>query len=51
MAQDDRAAASLEEHVIKFAEACLREDEARPDPRWRLAAADAVIAHEEREKD
>lgn len=41
-----RAAGSLEEHVIKFVEACLREHAARPDARWRMAAADAVLAHE-----
>lgn len=39
-----RAACSLEEHAIKLAEACLRENEVRPDPAFRLAAADAAIA-------
>ena len=42
------AADTLEEHVIKFSDACLREHAARPDGRWRLAAADAVLAHESR---
>ena len=37
-----RAACSLEEHAIKMTEACWREDRVRPDPRLRLAAADAV---------
>jgi hypothetical protein len=39
-----RAACSAEEHAIKLAEACLREDAIRPDPRLRLAAADAAVA-------
>jgi hypothetical protein len=38
-----RAACSLEEHAIKVAEACLREDRASPDPVLRLAAADAAL--------
>jgi hypothetical protein len=37
-----RAACSLEEHAIKFAEACLRENASAPDPVFTLAAADAV---------
>ncbi len=36
------AACSLEEHVIKLTEACWREDRIRPDPRFRLAAGDAI---------
>lgn len=38
-----RAACSLEEHAIKLAEACLREDRLGPDPCYRLAAADAAL--------
>lgn len=38
-----RAACSLEEHAIKFTEACLREDAVASDPVFRLAAADAAI--------
>lgn len=38
-----RAACSLEEHAIKLCEACLREDALRPDPVFRLAAADAAL--------
>ncbi len=38
-----RAACSLEEHAIKFSEACLREDSIEPDPAFALAAADAAI--------
>ena len=38
-----RAACSLEEHAIKFTEACLRENEIQPDPVLRLAAADAAL--------
>ena len=38
-----RAACSLEEHAIKFVEACLRENAASPHPVFRLAAADAAI--------
>jgi hypothetical protein len=37
-----RAACSMEEHAVKLTEACLREDAIRPDPRLRLAAADAA---------
>jgi len=39
-----RAACSAEEHAIKLAEACLREEAIRSDPRLRLAAADAAVA-------
>ena len=38
-----RAACSLEEHAIKLAEACLREDHESPSPIFRLAAADAAL--------
>jgi len=38
-----RAACSLQEHAIKFAEACLREDAIAPDARLRLAAAEAAV--------
>lgn len=38
-----RAACSLEEHAIKLAEACLREDRDGPDPVYRLAAAEAAL--------
>jgi hypothetical protein len=38
-----RAACSLQEHAIKFSEACLREDAIAPDPRLRLAAAEAAV--------
>ena len=38
-----RAACSLDEHAIKFAEACLREHRLEPDPVLCLAAADAAI--------
>lgn len=38
-----RAACSLDEHAIKLAEACLREDRLAPDPALRLAAADAAL--------
>lgn len=38
-----RAACSLEEHAIKFVEACLREDAVCPAPVFRVAAADAAI--------
>jgi hypothetical protein len=38
-----RAACSVEEHSIKLTEACLREDEIRPDERLRQAAADAAL--------
>jgi hypothetical protein len=37
-----RAACSLEEHAIKFVEACLREHAIQPAPVFRLAAADAA---------
>lgn len=43
-----RAADTLEEHVIKFTEACAREHEASGDERFRLAAADAIVAEEAR---
>jgi hypothetical protein len=38
-----RAACSLEEHAIKFTEACLREHAIRPDAVFPLAAADAAL--------
>jgi hypothetical protein len=38
-----RAACSLEEHAIKMAEACVREDRVAPDPVLRRAAADAAL--------
>ncbi len=38
-----RAACSLEEHAIKFSEACLRENAIEPAPVFALAAADAAI--------
>lgn len=38
-----RAACSIDEHAVKLAEACLREHAVRPDPVFRLAAADAAI--------
>ena len=38
-----RAACSLDDHAVKLAEACLREDAAAPDPVLRLAAADAAL--------
>jgi hypothetical protein len=38
-----RAACSLDDHAVKLAEACLREDAAAPDPGLRLAAADAAL--------
>jgi hypothetical protein len=38
-----RAACSVAEHAILLAEACLREDQVRPDRRLRLAAADAAL--------
>lgn len=43
-----RAAYTLEEHVIKLTEACLREHNATGDSRFLLAAADAVVAEETR---
>jgi hypothetical protein len=41
-----RAADTLEEHVIKLTEACLREHAACGDERFLLAAADATVAEE-----
>jgi len=38
-----RAACSLDEHAIKLAEACFREDRDHPDLALRLAAADAAL--------
>ena len=38
-----RAACSLEEHAVKLAEACWREDRLDPDPLLRFAAADAAL--------
>ncbi len=38
----DRAVANGDEHAIKLAEACLREDRIRPRPIYRLAAQDAL---------
>ena len=38
-----RAACSLEEHAVKLAEACWREDRLGADPVFRLAAADAAL--------
>lgn len=38
----DRAVAHGDEHVIKFTEACLREDAIRPHPVYRIAAARAA---------
>jgi hypothetical protein len=38
-----RAACSIDEHAVKMAEACLRENAQRPDPFLCLAAADAAI--------
>jgi len=38
----DRAVANGDEHAIKLAEACLREDQIRPRPVFRLAAQDAL---------
>jgi hypothetical protein len=38
----DRAVTSLEEHAIKFTEACLREHKLNPNPVYLQAAADAV---------
>lgn len=38
-----RAACSLEEHAVKLAEACWREDRRMADPVFRLAAADAAL--------
>ena len=38
-----RAACSLQEHAIKMAEACWREDRTAPDRLLRLAASDAAL--------
>jgi hypothetical protein len=38
-----RAACSIQEHAIKLAEACWREERASADPVFRLAAADAAL--------
>lgn len=38
-----RAACSVEEHVIELTEICWREDQIRPDERFRMAAADAIL--------
>ncbi len=38
----DRAVANGDEHAIKLAEACLREDQIHPRPVYRLAAQDAL---------
>jgi len=38
----ERALATEDEHAIKFAEACLREEAARPTPVFRAAAADVI---------
>ena len=38
-----RAACSIQEHAIKMAEACFRQDQASPDPAYALAAADAAV--------
>lgn len=38
-----RAACSLAEDVIELTEVCWREDTIRPDDRFRLAAADAIL--------
>ncbi len=43
-----RAADTLEEHVIKLTEACLRERAASGDERFLLAAADSIVAEERR---
>lgn len=43
-----RAACSIQEHSIKLAEACWREDRLSPDPVFRLAAADAALKIEGR---
>lgn len=42
------AACSIQEHSIKMAEACWREDRHRPDPAFRRAAADAALKIEGR---
>jgi hypothetical protein len=38
----DGAIASQDEHAVKFAEACLREETLRPSPLFRRAVADAI---------
>ncbi len=38
-----RAACSLSEPVTELTEVCWREDRIHPDPRFRLAAADAIL--------
>ena len=38
-----RAACSIQEHAIKMVEACFRVDAGKPDPIFRLAAADAAL--------
>ena len=38
----DRAVANGDEHAIKLAEACLREDRIQPRPVYRRAAQDAL---------
>ena len=38
----DGALASHDEHAVKFAEACLREEAIRPSPLFRAAAQDAI---------
>jgi hypothetical protein len=38
----DRAVATQDEHAVKFVEACLREEAARPEPVFRAAAANAL---------
>ena len=38
-----RAACSLSEPVTELTEVCWREDQIHPDPRFRLAAADAIL--------
>jgi hypothetical protein len=38
----ERAVANGDEHAIKLAEACLREDKLNPRPVYRLAAQDAL---------
>jgi hypothetical protein len=43
-----RAACSIQEHAIKMAEACWREDRLAPDPILALAAADAAVKLAER---
>ena len=37
------AACSIQEHAIKMVDACWREDQRRPDPAYRRAAADAAL--------